>query len=179
MNTPIYFTWVSFFVTTIFLYIIVPIVLILAAYILLAYSINMLTGDIEPEVKFRRGVALFLPFLISLYIVTCFQENEFDILSKIPFLILLLIGGIIGFFFIYWVSNMKDDEELFVTLSCLVSSFIFFTMLIGFIITESFQIISFVFGLLFGSCVYIIACGFTVPDRFKVPIPQFIKNKLN
>jgi hypothetical protein len=179
ISTPGYFNLVSSFATKIYLYIFVPIAILVAAYILLAYSVNMVMGKTEPQisqdVKFRRGVASFFPFLISLYLVMFCQGNEFAFLAKVPFQFLLIIGGIVGFIFIHWVSKINDSNETFAILSCLVSSSIFFTMLTSFVITKSFQVISFVFGLLFGICIYIIRYGFTGLARFKMPIPNFLK----
>ncbi len=71
-----------------------------------------------------------------------------------------------------WISRVDDSDELFATLSCFVSSLIFFAVLTVFIVTRSFEIISFVFGFLFGVSIYVIRYSFSNVDRFKVKISK-------
>ncbi|MGV8026049.1 MAG: hypothetical protein AB2L18_05785 [Anaerolineaceae bacterium] len=132
----------------------------------------------EPN-KFRRGVAVFLPFLISLYGVLLSQFYLTNKSINFPYYLLLIGGLLIGFGFMYWISGMAENNELFATLSCFVSSLIFFAVLTVFIITRSFEIISFVFGFLFGVCVHVVRYGFTNIDRLKIPIGKSIRKLIN
>lgn len=169
-NAPVYFGYLSSVFSFLYLYIFVPLSIILESYILIAYSVNMVGQEkIVAQSKFRRGVAVFFPFLISLYGVLISEIHGIPAFLNLPFYSLLLVGLIIGFIFMLWISGIKDDDELFATLSCFVSSLIFFSVLTVFIITRSFAIISFVFGFLFGVCIYVIRYGFSNLDRLKFP----------
>ncbi|NPV40558.1 MAG: hypothetical protein HPY72_04335 [Anaerolineae bacterium] len=170
MQTPEYFNYLSTFFTFLYLYLFVPISIILESYILVAYSVNMINEQgIADNHKFRRGVAVFLPFLLSLYAVL--YSEIYAIASKVswPFYALLLVGFAFGFLFMYWICRTDESDELFVTLSCFVSSLIFFSVLTVFIITRSFDVISFVFGFLFGVSVYIVGFGFKHIERLRFP----------
>jgi len=156
--------------TFLYLYIFTPLSIILESYILVAYSINMVwDSQITPQKKFRRGVAVFFPFLLSLYSVLASEIYSGSIELKIwPFYVLLGAGLLIGFGFMAWVSRIDESEELFATLSCFVASLIFFSVLTVFVITRSFEVISFVFGFLFGVSIYVIRYGFSNVGRFGV-----------
>lgn len=168
-DTPAYFGYLSSVFSFLYLYIFVPLSIILESYILIAYAINMVGQEnIAAQSKFRRGVAVFFPFLMSLYGVLISEIYGVSASINLPFYSLLLVGLIIGFIFMLWISGIKDDDELFSTLSCFVSSLIFFSVLTVFIITRSFVIISFVFGFLFGVCIYVIRYGFSNLDRLKL-----------
>jgi len=170
MNTPLYFSYLSAVFTYLYLYFFVPLSIILESYILLGYSIGMIRDENTlPQNRFRRGVAVFLPFLISLYSVLVSEIYKFPATINLPFYALLLAGLFIGFIFTLWISGISEREELFATLSCFVASLIFFAVLTVFVITRSFEIISFVFGFLFGVSVYVIRYGFTNLERFSVP----------
>lgn len=78
-------------------------------------------------------------------------------------------GLLIGFGFVHWISGISDSDELFSTLSCFVASLISFAVLTVFIISRSFEIISFVFGFLFGVCVSVIRYGFSNLERLELP----------
>lgn len=173
MGTPVYLRYLSSIFTFLYLYIFTPLSIIVESWILAAYSINMV-GDptITPERKFRRGVAVFFPFLLSLYAVLASEIYTQQITLVAPFYLVLLVGLVIGFGFMAWISHVDDSDELFATLSCFVSSLIFFAVLTVFIVTRSFEIISFVFGFLFGVSIYVIRYGFSNVDRFKVHIPK-------
>jgi len=173
MDTPAYLHYLSSIFTFLYLYIFTPLSIIVESWILAAYSINMV-GDptITPERKFRRGVAVFFPFLLSLYAVLASEIYAQQIRLTTPFYFVLLAGLAIGFGFMAWISRVDDSDELFATLSCFVSSLIFFAVLTVFIVTRSFEIISFVFGFLFGVSIYVIRYGFSNVDRFKVKIPK-------
>ncbi len=177
-GAPIYFSFLSLTLAIAYLYVFVPITIVLASYVLLAYSVNMINGggnkDIPPEVKFRRGVAALLPFLLSLYVVLADQFYQIPQV-RIPFYATLIAGFVVGFLFIFWVSRMPEGE-LFATLSCFVSSTIFFSMITVFVITRSFEIISFVFGFLFGISVYIIRYGFVGLNLRVLSLPNLKKN---
>ena len=170
MNMPTYFNYLSAVFTFLYLYIFTPLSIVLESYILVAYSINMVWDpQITPPQKFRRGVAVFFPFLLSLYSVLVSEIYSGSIELKIwPFYILLGVGLLIGFGFMAWVSRIDESEELFATLSCFVASLIFFSVLTVFIITRSFEIISFVFGFLFGVSIYVIRYGFSNVERFRL-----------
>lgn len=173
-DTPAYFGYLSSVFSFLYLYIFVPLSIILESYILAAYSINMVwEKESEPQKKFRRGVAVFFPFLMSLYGVLISEIYGISKSLEIPFYLLLTIGLVIGFAFMYWISGIDDDDELFSTLSCFVSSLIFFSILTVFIITRSFVIISFVFGFLFGVCMFVIRYGFRNLDQLKMPKINF------
>jgi len=123
-GNPIYFSFLSSVLSITYLYVFVPITIFLASYVLLAYSINMISGrdneHISPDVKFRRGVATLFPFLLSLYTVLADQFYQIPQIN-FSFFIILIAGLLIGFLFIFWISRMPE-EELFATLSCFVSS---------------------------------------------------------
>lgn len=174
-GNPVYFSFLSSVLTITYLYIFVPIAILIASYVLLAYSTNMIRGRdgeiIQPEVKFRRGVATLFPFLISLYTVLADQFYKIPQIN-LTFYIMLITGLVVGFLFIYWISRMPESE-LFATLSCFVSSTIFFSILTVFVITRSFEIISFVFGFLFGICLYITRYGFNRLKMFRLPQLKF------
>lgn len=179
MGTPAYFSYLSSVFTFLYLYIFVPLSILMESYILIAYSANMINEKDKPEqVKFRRGVAVFLPFLMSLYAVLYSEIYAVSTKLNLAFYILLLIGLIIGVIFMYWISSMNESDELFATLSCFVSSLILFSVLTVFIITRSFEIISFVFGFLFGVCIHVIRYGFTNFDKFKLPVVSSLKKIL-
>ena len=176
MQTPEYFSYLSSFFSFLYLYIFVPISIILESYILVAYSVNMINQQgIQDSNKFRRGVAVFLPFLLSLYAVLFSEIYSISTTLQIPIFLLLIGGIILGFLFMYWICRMDESDELFITLSCFVSSLIFFSVLTVFIITRSFNVISFVFGFLFGVSIYIVGYGFKHVERFTLPIGKFIK----
>ncbi len=175
MNTPEYFSYISNFFTILYLYVFVPVSIFLESYILIAYSINMVNDKTATEPnKFRRGVAVFFPFLISLYSVLFSQFYLVNKFIELPYYVLLGMGILLGFGFMYWISGIAESNELFATLSCFVSSLIFFAVLTVFIITRSFEIISFVFGFLFGVCVHVIRFGFVNIERFKIPMKKIV-----
>ena len=179
MHTPEYFSYLSTFFTFLYLYIFVPVSIILESYILIAYSVNMINEvGVDESYKFRRGVSVFLPFLLSLYAVLYSEIYAVSTRLSLPFFILLLIGFMLGFLFMYWICKTDESDELFITLSCFVSSLIFFSVLTVFIITRSFDVISFVFGFLFGVSVYIVGFGFKHIDRFKLPMKGIKKGFL-
>lgn len=164
-----YFKYFSQITTFIYIYVFVPISLLVVAYILICYSINMIREENIPmEVRFRRGVATVFPFILSLYSVLLSEAHGVTGIIEVPFYSLIAAGLLIGFAFIYWISNIKADDELFSTLSCFVASLLFFIILTASIITRSFQIISFVFGFLFGVCIYVMRYGLTNLHRFSV-----------
>lgn len=173
MDTLVYLRYISSIFTFLYLYIFTPLSIIIESWILAAYSINMVRDStITPERKFRRGVAVFFPFLLSLYAVLASEIYAQQIKLATPFYLVLLAGLVIGFAFMAWISRVDDSDELFATLSCLVSSLIFFAVLTVFIVTRSFEIISFVFGFLFGVSIYVIRYGFSNVDRFKIKLPK-------
>ena len=173
MNTPAYLHYLSSIFTFLYLYIFTPLSIIVESWILAAYSINMVWDPtLAPERKFRRGVAVFFPFLLSLYAVLASEIYAQQIKMTAPFYLVLLVGLVTGFAFMAWISRVDESDELFATLSCFVSSLIFFAVLTVFIVTRSFEIISFVFGFLFGVSIYVIRYGFSNVDRFKVRIPK-------
>jgi len=170
MGTPAYFGYLSAVFSFLYLYLFVPLSILLESYILVAYSVNMVWQEnIAAQSKFRRGVAVFLPFLLSLYAVLISEIYGISGIFDLPFYYLLAGGLLIGFAFVHWISGISDSDELFSTLSCFVASLIFFAVLTVFIITRSFEIISFVFGFLFGVCVYVIRYGFSNLERLKLP----------
>nr|VFJ64110.1 MAG: hypothetical protein BECKDK2373C_GA0170839_111412 [Candidatus Kentron sp. DK] len=172
-SLPPYLGFMSELFTATYLYVFVPATVLLASYILIAYAVNMARGkgeDLSSENKFRRGVAILFPFLISLYAVLVSETQNISIQVTIPFWVSLIIGILVGFLFIRWISTMKDDEELYATLSCLVASMIFFTIGTVFVITKSFAIISLIFGFLLGTCAYIIRYGFASLDKIKLSV---------
>ena len=173
METPAYFRYLSSIFSFLYLYIFVPLSVILESYILIAYAVNMVnqTG-VSPQSRFRRGVAIFFPFLISLYAVLVSEIYSGLIVPSVQFYYLFAAGILIGFIFTWWISRISDNDELFSTLSCLVASLIFFAVLTVFVITRSFGIISFVFGFLFGVCIYVIRYGFFNLERFMIPKPK-------
>jgi hypothetical protein len=174
MGTPAYFGYLSAVFSFLYLYIFVPLSIILESYILVAYSANMVGQEnIPAQSKFRRGVAVFLPFLLSLYAVLVSEIYGVSGTFYLPFYYLLIGGLLIGFAFMHWISGISDSDELFSTLSCFVASLIFFAVLTVFIITRSFEIISFVFGFLFGVSIYVIRYGFSNLERLKLPKPKF------
>ena len=165
----------------IYLKIMVPLAILAMIYVLLVYCVNMIWGEkdeeIKPEIKFRRMVATIFPFLVSLFAVML--SDTVNLLPKyilgFHFLWFLLAGGLVGYAFLAWINAMDKSEELFATLSCLVASTILFSVMTAFVVTGSFQILSFVFGFLFGTCVYIVVNGFSnvkaiKPVRFQ-PVP--------
>lgn len=173
METPAYFGYLSAVFSFLYLYIFVPLSVILESYILVAYSVNMVWQEnVAAQSKFRRGVAVFFPFLLSLYSVLISEIYGISATFNLPFYYLLIGGLLIGFAFMYWISGISDTDELFSTLSCFVASLIFFAVLTVFIITRSFEIVSFVFGFLFGVCVYVIRYGFSNLERLKLPRPR-------
>ena len=177
MQTPEYFSYLSTFFTFLYLYIFVPISIILESYILIAYSINMINEEgVHESFKFRRGVAVFLPFLLSLYAVLYSEIYAISANLSLPFYLLLILGFFFGFLFMYWICKTDESDELFITLSCFVSSLIFFSVLTVFIITRSFDVISFVFGFLFGVSVYIVGFGFKHIERLKLPMSGLKKS---
>lgn len=175
MDTPVYLRYLSSIFTFLYLYIFTPLSIIVESWILVAYSINMVwDSTITPERKFRRGVAVFFPFLLSLYAVLASEiyVQQIKLAIPMPFYLVLLAGLVIGFAFMAWISRVDDSDELFATLSCFVSSLIFFAVLTVFIVTRSFEIISFVFGFLFGVSIYVIRYGFSNVDRFRIKVPK-------
>jgi len=70
-SRPAYFGYLSAVFSFLYLYIFVPLSIILESYILVAYSVNMVGQEnIPAQSKFRRGVAVFLPFLLRNYLKT-------------------------------------------------------------------------------------------------------------
>lgn len=174
---PLYFSYLSTPLSFLYFYLLVPTSMLMASYVLISYSLNMLSGDrnqrLAPSVRFRRGVATLLPFLISLYAVVADQFYRFPSVANAPFYWLLFSGFFVGFLFLLLISRVSGDE-LFAILSCFASSTVFFSVLTVFVISRSFQVISFVFGFLFGICVYIILNGMT--DVRRLVRPQFHGN---
>lgn len=151
--------------TFIYLKIMVPLAIIAMVYVLLVYCINMIWGDkgevIKPEVKFRRMVATILPFLVSLFAVMLsdFTSVWPGAIFRFHFFWFLLVGGAVGYLFLAWINAIDKSEELFATLSCMVASTILFSVMTAFVVTGSFQILCFIFGFLFGTCIYIVVHG--------------------
>ena len=167
MDSPFYEYMRSFF-TILYLYVLTPLSVMLESYILAAYSINMIsTPSISPQRKFRRGVAVFAPFLGSLYAVLASEMYELNV-KVYPFYVFLFVGLVSGYGFMLWASRVDESEEFFATLSCFVSSVIFFAIPTVFIISKSFEIINFVFGFLFGISTYVIIYGFSRAEIFMV-----------
>ena len=133
--------------------------------------------NLPSEVKFRRGIASLFPFLLSLYLVIVSEKYEIPGLFIIPAYMLLISGMIIGFIFVLWINKLNKENELFSTLSCFCASLILFTILTSFVVTDSFNIISFIFGILFGVCVFIMGYGFSSLQEFKIEMPNNIKMK--
>jgi len=170
MQSTAYFLFLSKFFTVAYLYLCVPVSLILESYILIVYSINMIKKEnTSIQNRFRRGVAVFLPFLLTMYCVLISEKFGITLKLKLPYYVLLIIGIAIGVLFMTWISGIDDDNELFATLSCFVSSLIFFSIITVYIITSSFEIISIVFGFLFGVSAYVLRYGFSNLDRLKFP----------
>lgn len=175
----------------VYLKIMIPITIIAMGYILIIYCINMIRGvdeEISSEVKFRRAVATILPFLGSLFAVLLTDMIDLRFLSDYHFIWFLLVGGAIGFIFLFWISSINRSEELFSTLSCLVASIIFFSVMSAFVVTQSFQVLSFIFGFLFGTCIFIVVHGLSSVKKITPHIdpesalrgPQkWMKNKLS
>ena len=174
---PLAFGYLSTPLAFLYFYLLVPVSILIASYVLISYSLNMLSGTrnqrLEPTVRFRRGVATLLPFLISLYAVIAVQFYRLPRIANLPSYWLLISGFVVGFLFLLCISRVSGDE-LFAILSCFASSTVFFSVLTVFVISRSFQVISFVFGFLFGICVYIILNGLTDVRLFARP--QFHRN---
>lgn len=160
-QTPEYFRILSTVISLLYLYIFVPATLLLQSYLLLTYSLNIIaTEGISSEVRLRRSIAFILPFLMSLYTVFISDVYKISHSLALPFYYLLLIGFTIGLIFIYLISHVDSDDELTSTLTCFVASLIFFSTVTSFVITQSFEMISLVFGFLFGVGFYIMRGGF-------------------
>ena len=159
----------------------VPAIIVLISIVFIIYCTNMIRGvsedNLPSEVKFRRGIASLFPFLLSLYLVIVSEKYEIPGLFIIPAYMLLISGMIIGFIFVLWINKLNKENELFSTLSCFCASLILFTILTSFVVTDSFNIISFIFGILFGVCVFIMGYGFSSLQEFKIEMPNNIKMK--
>jgi hypothetical protein len=167
MNTPDYFHFISTAFTLMYLYFFVPVTMIFASYILIAYTQSLISDNVKREIKFRRGIAALFPFLASLYTVILSEIYQVPMNINIPYYLFLVLGLLIGYLFIYWISSIPEDNELSTTLSCMVASAIFFAFTTIFVVTQSFEIISFVFGLLFGISIYVIRYGIDNLQSFK------------
>jgi len=173
--TPGYFRFLTQIFSYLYLFVFAPATIFLAFYILIAYCANMIadsTLSILPHIRFRRGVATLLPFLMSLYTVLVTEVYKVSTILNLPFYVLLAIGFVVGCIFIYSISVIRNDQELFLSLSCFVASLIFFSILTAFVITQSLDIISFVFGFLFGVCLYVLQYGFSNLQRFTLKLPR-------
>lgn len=124
-------------------------------------------ADIDKFQSFSRAIATTLPFLLSLYVVLISETRSISNLVNLPWGLFLLLGSLIGFLFIFWIIRLSSDLELQIRLSCFAASLILFTILTAFVVFNSVEMLSAVFGFLFGVSTYVLVFGLT-----DSPIPR-------
>lgn len=162
---PEYYDGLSSVIAIVYMNIFVPASLLLALFLfgLFVYQ-KLLSGDVRQlpvDIKARRVAALILPGLVSVYVVVMAMKFSEGSEWKIPYVFAFIAGCLIGYFLLSWLKKREFSSEKFTILSCLVVSSTFAFVMTGFLLSESQQMVSIVFGLLCGICMYGILHGFS------------------
>lgn len=159
---PSYLLTIQSVLSWLYMYLALPVCIIVSITILGAYSFMTIFEDIQIDrtVRFSRAIAFIFPFLLSLYLVLANEIYKLaQFLQVVPFWLLLLIGFGIGFMFSLLIAGLDRSQEVFIRLSCFVASIIMFSILTVFAIIRSFEVLNMVFGFLFGICLYVLIYG--------------------